>query len=218
MRKFVIKNADGSEQTVMRAVHESRKEAGRELMRYLSYHNENWDVDNHLSPFDFTLEEVECAEVNERITDFDKATKALGGKPNTDFYVVKRNLSEKVAQLEEVARLALLKDVTRLVTDINPKHLKALIALNELFTIAEAWNKEDGFVPDFSDWNQDKWYPLFKYDEDAAGFVCADAQYMSTHYTLMVAAYIGSLLCFKSSARAAQFGKQFTDIYNRVFL
>lgn len=209
MKKYIIKNADGSEQTVMRAIHNSRKEAGRELMRYLSYHNESWDVDNYLSPFDFTLEEVECNEVNEVITDFDSARKNLGGKPNTDFYVVKRKLSGKVAQFEDVARL---------VTDINLKHLKALIALNELFTIAEAWNKEDGFVPDFSDWNQDKWYPLFKYDEDAAGFVCADAQYMSTHYTLMVAAYIGSLLCFKSSARAAQFGKQFTDIYNRVFL
>lgn len=40
MKKYIIKNADGSEQTVMRAVHNSRKEAGRELMRYLSYHNE----------------------------------------------------------------------------------------------------------------------------------------------------------------------------------
>lgn len=218
MKKYIIKNADGSEQTVMQAVHNSREKAGRELMRCLSYHNENCDADNYLSPFDFTLEEVECGDINEVITDFESARENLGGKPNTDFYVVKRNLSEKVAQLEEVARLALLKDVTRLVTDINPKHLKALIALNELFTIAEAWNKEDGFVPDFSDWNQDKWYPLFKYDEDAAGFVCADAQYMSTHYTLMVAAYIGSLLCFKTPERAAQFGKQFVNLYNEVFL
>lgn len=63
MKKYIIKNADGSEQTVMQAVHESREEAGRVLMRYLSYHNENWDVDSHLSPFDFKLEEVECKEV-----------------------------------------------------------------------------------------------------------------------------------------------------------
>lgn len=103
MKKYIIKNADGSEQTVMRAIHNSRKEAGRELMRYLSYRNDNWDVDNYLSPFDFTLEEVECDEVNEVITDFDSARKALGGKPNTDFYVVKRKHSEKVANLEDVA-------------------------------------------------------------------------------------------------------------------
>lgn len=210
MKKYIIRNADGSEQTVMQAIHNSRKEAGRELMRYLSYHNENWDVDNYLSPFDFILEEVDSKDVNEIITDFNSARKTLGGKPNTDFYVVKRKLSGKVAQFEDVARL---------VTDINPKHINALIALNELFTIAQAWNKEDGFVSDFSDWEQDKWYPQFKYDEDAAVFVCADAQYMSTHYTLTnVAAYINSRLCFKSPARAAQFGKQFIDLYNKVFL
>lgn len=199
MRKYIIKNADGSEQTVMQAVHESREEAGRVLMRYLSYHNENWDVDNHLSPFDFVLEEVERPQVNEVVTDFKRARKALGLKPNTCY-----NLSEHVPKF---------------VSDINPKHIEALIALNKLFTIAEAWNKEDGFVSDFSDWEQDKWFPRFKYDEDAAGFVCADVQYMSTHYTLTnVAAYINSRLCFKTSERAAQFGRQFVDLYNKIFL
>ena len=205
MKKYIIKNADGSEQTVMRAVHNSRREAGRELMRYLSYRNDNWDVDNYLSPFDFTLEEVECNEVNEVITDFDSARKVLGGKPNADFYVVKRKHSKKVANLEDVARL---------VTDINPKHLEALIALNELFTIAEAWNKEDGFVPDFSDWHQSKWFPWFKYDEDTARFV-----YAYTNGTPTVAnANIGSRLCFKKPERAEQFGKLFVDLYNAVFL
>lgn len=199
MKKYIIKNADGSEQTVMQAVHESREEAGRVLMRYLSYHNENWDVDNHLSPFDFVLEEVERPQVNEVVTDFKRARKALGLKPNTCY-----NLSEHVPKF---------------VSDINPKHIEALIALNKLFTIAEAWNKEDGFVSDFSDWEQDKWFPRFKYDEDAAGFVCADVQYMSTHYTLTnVAAYINSRICFKTSERAAQFGKQFAELYNKVFL
>lgn len=199
MKKYIIRNADGSEQTVMRAIHNSRKEAGRVLMRYLSYNNESRDVDSHLSPFDFILEEVECPQVNEVVTDFKGARKALGLKPNTCY-----NLSEHVPKF---------------VSDINPKHIEALIALNKLFTIAQAWNEADEFMPDFSDWEQDKWYPLFKYDEDAAGFVCADAQYMSTHYTLTnVAAYINSRLCFKSSARAAQFGKQFADLYNKAFL
>lgn len=199
MRKFVIKNADGSEQTVMQAVHESREEAGRVLMRYLSYHNENWDVDNHLSPFDFILEEVENPQVNEVITDFKRARKALGLKPNTCY-----NLSEHVPKF---------------VSDINPKHIEALIALNKLFTIAEAWNKEDGFFPNFSDWEQDKWYPRFRYDDAAAGFVCADAHYTSTHYTpTNVAAYINSRLCFNTSERAEQFGRQFADLYNKVFL
>ena len=207
MKKYIIKNADGSEQSEMQAIHESRKEAGETLMDYICDHNEDLDIDDddYLSPFDFVLEEVECKEVNEVITDFESARKALGGKPNADFTVSKKILSGNVVQLNDVARL---------VTDINPMHIEALIALNELFTIAQAWNKEDGFVPDFSDWNQDKWFPWFKYDKDAAGFVYASA-YSTPSYAL---ADVGSRLCFKSSARAAQFGKQFAHLYNKVFL
>lgn len=192
MKKYIIKNADGSEQSEMQAIHKSRKEAGETLMDYICDHNEDLDVDDddYLSPFDFALEEVECTEVNEVITDFERARKALGGKPNADFTVAKKILSGNVVQLE---------DVERLVTDINPKHIEALIALNKLFTIAQAWNKEDGFVPDFSDWNQDKWFPWFKYDEDAAGFVYATTDYLPT----IASAYFGSRLCFDPQIEAA---------------
>ena len=194
MKKYIIKNADGSEQTVMQAVHDSREEAGRVLMRDLSYHNENWDVDSHLSPFDFILEEVECPQVDEVIRDFKRARKALGLKPNTCY-----NLSEHVPKF---------------VSDINPKHIEALIALNKLFTIAQAWNEADEFVPDFSDWNQDKWFPWFEYNKNVAGFVYATTGNTPTAgHTL-----IGSRLCFKTSERAAQFGKQFAKLYNKVFL
>lgn len=207
MKKYIIKNADGSEQSEMQAIHKSRKEAGETLMDYICDHNEDLDVDDddYLSPFDFALEEVECTEVNEVITDFESARKALGGKPNADFTVAKKILSGNVVQLEDVARL---------VTDINPKHIEALIALNKLFTIAQAWNKEDGFVPNFSDWNQDKWFPWFVYDNDVAGFVYANSFNAPTN----ALAHFGSRLCFKSSARAAQFGEQFADLYNKVFL
>ena len=207
MKKYIIKNADGSEQSEMQAIHESRKEAGETLMDYICDHNEDLDIDDddYLSPFDFVLEEVECKEVNEVITDFESARKALGGKPNADFTVSKKILSGNVVQLNDVARL---------VTDINPKHIEALIALNKLFTIAQAWNKADDFVPDFSNTNQYKYYPWFVYDRDAAGFVFATTAYTPTAAT----ANIGSRLCFKSSTRAAQFGKQFADLYNKVFL
>jgi hypothetical protein len=194
MKKYIIKNADGSEQTVMRAIHNSRKEAGRELMRYLSYNNESRDVDSHLSPFDFILEEVECGDINEVITDFESARETLG--------------------LKALGFLNKFDDVTKLISDINPKHIEALIALNKLFTIAQAWNKEDEFVPDFSDWEQGKWFPWFEYNKNVAGFVYATTgNTPTTGHTL-----IGSRLCFKTSARAAQFGKQFADLYNKVFL
>lgn len=193
MKKYIIKNADGSEQTVMRAIHNSRKEAGRVLMRYLSYNNESRDVDSHLSPFDFILEEVECGDINEVITDFESAREMLG--------------------LKALGFLNKFDDVTKLISDINPKHIEALIALNKLFTLAEAWNKEDGFIPNFSNWEQDNWSPWFEYDRDAARFT-----YVNTGKTSTAAPVFGAHLCFKTSARAAQFGKQFEDLYNKIFL
>ena len=207
MKKYIIKNADGSEQSEMQAIHESRKEAGETLMDYICDHNEDLDVDDddYLSPFDFALEEVECKEVNEVITDFESARKALGVKPNADFTVTQKVVSRNAVRLE---------DVTRLVQSLNPSHIEALIALNELFTIAQAWNKEDGFVPDFSNRNQRKYFPWFTYNNDAAGFVFANTYSTATS----ACAHFGSRLCFKSESRAEQFGKQFAHLYNKVFL
>lgn len=75
MKKYIIKNSDGSEQSEMQAIHKSCKEAGETLMDYICDHNEYLDVDDddYLSPFDFALEEVECKEANEVITDFESA-------------------------------------------------------------------------------------------------------------------------------------------------
>ena len=42
MKKYVIKNADGSEQHVMEAVHASSKEAGQTLWNYLLDHKRRW--------------------------------------------------------------------------------------------------------------------------------------------------------------------------------
>lgn len=205
MKKYVIKNADGSWQHAMSAIHDTRKEAMLTLLRHITLVVEETNDDCIGDPFNYTIEEVDEKDVNERITDFESARRALGRKPNTGFHVVKEKLSESDLPLEGVARL---------VEDINPRHLEALIALNKLFTIAEAWNEEDGFVPDFSNRRQGKWFPWFRYNEDAAGFV-----YVSTFSTTVLAgAYLGDRLCFKTSERAKQFGKQFADLYNKVFL
>ena len=194
MKKFIVKYKDSGK---VFGEFASREEASDKVMEYINGH--------YISPFDFVLEEVECGEVNEAITDFETARKFLGIKPNDDLAVVRKKHSEYAIQLY---------DASMLVNEINPSHIEALIVLNELFTIAEAWNKADGFVPDFSDWNQNKWYPWFKYDKDAAGFVCATANYTPAY----ASAYLGSRLCFKTSERAAQFGNQFADLYNRVLL
>lgn len=194
MKKYIIKGAYRSEYSNMKTEFNSRKDAINALIDYIYNYNKNLnDDDNLITPFDFIIKEIDVKDVNETITDFERAREALGLKPNT-FY----NLSEHVPKF---------------FSDINPKHIEALIALKKLFTIAEAWNKEDEFVPNYSDWKQDKWFPWFEYNRDAAGFV-----YVVTNYSPTIAnAYLGSRLCFKTSKRAEQFGKQFEDLYNKVF-
>ena len=131
--------------------------------------------------------------------------KYLVGNTNDDFIVDKERFSKSVVKI---------KKAEILIKELNPKHIEALVALNRLLTIAEVWNKADGFVPDFSDWNQAKWYPWFIYNKDAAGFV-----YVLTYHTPASAyATFGQRLCFKTRERAAQFGKQFAELYNKVFL
>ena len=201
MKKYVVKYKESEK---VFGVYASPEEASLNVVEYINDSNDDLEGD-YVSPFDFVLEEVECKEVNEVITDFETARKAINLKPNDDFTVVKKKYSENIMQIEDVAWL---------VNELNPKHIEALIALNELFTIAEAWNKEDGFVPDFSDWHQDKFFPWFKDDKDAAGFVYASSPYApSTAF-----ASVGSRLCFMTSERAEQFGKQFVELYNKVFL
>lgn len=209
MKKYIIKNSDGSEQHVMKAVHASSKEAGETLWDYLLDHNDGGALcrydEGWVSPFDFIIEEEECKDVSEVITDFESARKALGLKPNDGLAVTQRLVGGGAISL---------KDVAHFIDEINPKHIEALIALNKLFTIAQAWNKEDGFVPDFSDRKQEKYFPWFKYKNDSSGFVYANTFYSTTDAD----ANLGARLCFKSSVRAAQFGRQFADLYNKVFL
>ena len=201
MKKYIVKYKDSEK---VFGEYNSRKEASDILMEYIYYFND-WSDGDYISPFDFTLEEVECNEVNEVITDFESAKKYLVGNTNDDFIVDKERFSKSVVKI---------KKAEILIKELNPKHIEALVALNRLFTIAEAWNKEDGFVPDFSDWKQSKWYPWFKYDKDAACFVYAYTNVSLTNANVN----FGSRLCFKTRERAEQFGKKFTDLYNKVFL
>lgn len=91
---------------------------------------------------------------------------------------------------------------------------KSAEAFYKLAIIATAWNKIDGFVPDFSNSYQFKYYPWFVYKSTHAGFVFA-----TTHNTASYAiATFGSRLCFKSPATARKFGETFTALYNEMFL
>ena len=100
--------------------------------------------------------------------------------------------------------------------DCADDHIKAIQSLYMLVIIAQAWNKIDGFTPDWSDGNQLKYFLWFVYGEskDHAGFVSAPAAAAAT----IAFAILGSRLCFKSSNRARQFGEMFTDLFNDFLL
>lgn len=194
MKKYIVKYKDSEK---VFGEYNSRKEASAKLMKYINDLNKCLE-NNYISPFDFVLEEVECKEVNEVITNFESARRYLGLQ-KIDF--------------TDLANEHIILGLEKFIK-VNPKHIEALIALNRLFTIAEAWNKADGFIPDFSDWNQNKWCPWFKYDKDVAGFVFS----RTLNAPVYADANFGSRLCFKTEERAEQFGKQFAHLYNKVFL
>ena len=96
---------------------------------------------------------------------------------------------------------------------IPDKHAKAMVAMYKLITIAEAWNKADNFVPDYDNTNQYKWFPWFQ-KRGTAGFVYAVTNAAASD----AYANFGSRLCFSTSERAEQFGKQFIDLWNDFLL
>lgn len=202
MKKYVVKIKRNGHTF---GEYKSPEEASEKLMAYIKRFNERSDGDGYISLFDFVLEEVECKEANEVITDFGSARKYLVAKQMMFLELRKKRFSESVVKIEKAEKL---------IKELNPKHIEALIALNELFTIAQAWNKADGFVPDFSDWKQSKWYPWFGYNKDAAEFACTG----SLNAPSTAHASSGSRLCFKTEERARQFGEQFENLYNKVFI
>ena len=169
-----------------------------EIDRYNELHG--LTEEEGLSPFDFTMDVVEVEDKKE------------DNGIEKDFEDAREELDSFKVTSDEAAKH--FDSLAQLIKNANPRHIKALIALNKLFTIAEKWNKEDGFVPDFSNKGQWKYFPWFKYEGEAAGFVFA-ATFSSASFA---SAHLGSRLCFKSESRAEEFGKKYVDLYNEVFL
>ena len=204
MRKFVVRLADGSEQCLIRPLYDTRNEAVQGIMDYVSGYNEDLYMEDskRISPFDFKVEEVDVDVV---AAEFKDAVECLGLDVNDGYEVYGRE-KRGAGSLKK-------RDVEKLVRELNPRHVEALIALNELFTIAEAWNEADSFVPDFSNNDQQKYFPWFVYDKDVVRFSPNGS--MSSAY---VSALLGARLCFKTIERARQFGQRFEGLFNKFLM
>lgn len=201
MKKYKLVCKD-SDKIKFENLFDAKVDAIEAMNEEIDNYNDTYNLteEEGLSPFDFTMDVVEVEDKKED-NDIEK-----------DFEDAREKLDSFKVTSDEAAKH--FDSLAQLIKNANPRHIKALIALNKLFTIAEKWNKEDGFVPDFSNKGQWKYFPWFEYSKEAAGFV-----YANTHATASYAsANFGSRLCFKSESRAEEFGKKYVDLYNEVFL
>ena len=126
------------------------------------------------------------------------------------------SFNSDVSLLQRADVISMLpQSLNSLVDNINPKYIRALDVLNELLTIAQAWNKEDNFVPDFRKQFQLKWFPCFKYYDSPVYMMYSDVNYYTNNAPDV---YIGQRFCFKTAKRAEQFGKKFIHLFRELFM
>lgn len=121
---------------------------------------------------------------------------------------IKKDISEIAVDFRSAADY-LLEDTYQLYFRTTEKHLPKLEALNKLIILAEAWNSFDDFKPDWTNRNQDKYYPLFK-------FINGKFEFMDMGPARLITDIHASNFSFKTRDRAEQFGKQFTDLFRIV--
>ena len=92
---------------------------------------------------------------------------------------------------------------------LKTKYVERVKAFHDLSILCDAWNKQDGFVPDFNDKKQERWYPVFSY----AGCGCL----YSVNAAASAYANFGSRFCFKSRERSDEFGKRYEFLF-KIFL
>ena len=75
--------------------------------------------------------------------------------------------------------------------------------------IVSAYNNNE--KPDFTNWEQRKYFPWFEYDSSAGGFVYGDCAYWASHTA------VGSRLCYLNldDLKEATANEEFLKIYNQ---
>ena len=126
---------------------------------------------------------------------------------------------KRVFQKDIKERIKTFDDVIRELGD-DPEEFKNAISIMEepdeiayvkLKLIAKALN--EGWTPDWSNGEWDKWYPWFKMDDSSS----AGRFSFGVSGNQRSASSVGSRLCFKSKDLATYAGTQFLDIYKDFF-
>ena len=122
------------------------------------------------------------------------------------------DIKDKVKSFEDACKLLDITPSVPVVTGIPEKYQKPLIANYQLMVIAEALN--EGWTPDWSNGEWDKWYPWFDMDNSSSAgrFSFFVADYLFSF------SFVGSRLCFKSEELADYAGTQFLELYRELFV
>ena len=124
--------------------------------------------------------------------------------------VFQKNIKERIKTFDDVIR-ELGDDPEEFKNAISIMEEPDEIAYVKLKLIAKALN--EGWTPDWSNGEWDKWYPWFKMGASSS------AGRFSFHASgnRCSASSVGSRLCFASEALATYAGTQFLDIYKDFF-
>ena len=120
------------------------------------------------------------------------------------------NTEKKIASYEDACRVLNIQPINEEVFNIFPKEdQRSMLAYHKLTVITRALN--NGWKPNWDDQNEWKYYPLFRY-------VNAGLSYANTHYAAAnSSAYLGSRLCFPTSALAKYAAEHFADLYRDYY-
>lgn len=124
-------------------------------------------------------------------------------------------ITDKIKSFEDACKHLGLNPNDLPVVDMLPeKDRKSIIAYYKLTIITRALN--EGWEPDFSNWNEYKYYNWFYVEENkdqrSSGF-----RYCDTYYTV-AGTDIGSRLCFKNRELAKYATEQFKELYREYLL
>jgi hypothetical protein len=122
---------------------------------------------------------------------------------------MKENITDKVKNIQDVINIAKPSDeVLQLISYAGTdKHMIGAKNMVLAFLITEVLNQD--WVPDWNDFDQRKWFPVFDMSE-GAGFGGSGFVFWGT------AATGGSRLCFETEELADYAGRTFNDIYKLI--
>ena len=123
-------------------------------------------------------------------------------------------MNKNILSFEDACKALNIEAVLPDFTILPEKHRTALTAHYKLVIIAQALN--DGWEPDWTNYDEYKYYPWFVVEEKSSG-PGLGLSYIVYAYAGSFAD-VGSRLCYRTRELARYAGTQFKDLYEEYFL